>query len=221
MTRIVRASLALSAALLALAFFQPAFAGGVSGTPGTLDATLVDPPTSAQYPHVIVSGTAPVSGTVAASNLPATVDTGAGAATANTPRGVLTSDGQSVVSVGPYPYGATPVTNEATATSPATVTATLPAAAGKTTYMTGCVVSGTGSTAGGFADVSIYMGGTAKNLDVTIAIPAGVSTALTPLVLNFNPPLSAGAANNAIQCIATTFGSGNTLSRVSTWGFQF
>ena len=47
---------ALLAALLALAACQPAFAGGVSGTPGTLDATLVDPPTSGQYPHFLCSG---------------------------------------------------------------------------------------------------------------------------------------------------------------------
>lgn len=117
-----------------------------------------------------------------------------------------------------YPSGAVPVTNTATGAA-AAVAATLPAAAGKTTYITGLTVTGGGATAATVAGVTLagIVGGTATYV---VGVPAGVTSAIVPLVLNFNPPIPAAAVNNALVVTAASFGAGNLNVFVTATGFQ-
>ncbi|RUR69073.1 hypothetical protein EJP67_18605 [Variovorax guangxiensis] len=130
----------------------------------------------------------------------------------------VTSPAAGAAGAAGYPAGAVPVA-ASTQTSNATSTATLPAAVGKTTYVTSFQISGTGATAGNFGGgtLSGVLGGSQS---IFINIPAGASTAAIPVVVNFNPPLPASAVNTAIQISAGAFGAGSSFQSVSIQGFQ-
>ncbi len=118
-----------------------------------------------------------------------------------------------------YPAGATPVA-ATSAVANAAATATLPAAAGKTTYLTSVQVTGQGATAAAAGSLTItgLLGGTKVDF---FQIPAGAgAAAMVPLTINFNPPLPASAANTAIAAQITAFGAGNIAEAVSVQGFQ-
>ena len=97
--------------------------------------------------------------------------------------------------------------------------ATIPAAAGKTSYITGFDVSGAGATLGGVVLLTItgLLGGT---VTYPISAPAGVTLGLTPLMVNFTPPLQASAANVAIVVSLPALGAGNTNAAVVARGFS-
>jgi hypothetical protein len=116
------------------------------------------------------------------------------------------------------PAGATPLHASASGAA-ASVPATLAAAAAKTTYITKLVVSGGGATAAQITGVSVtgLVGGSAT---FVLGVPAGVNAAVTPLVLDFNPPVPASAVNTAIVVTANSFGAGNLNSNVEAFGFQ-
>lgn len=98
-------------------------------------------------------------------------------------------------------------------------TATLAAAAGKTTYITGFDITGAGATAASVISITItgMLGGT---LTYTLAIPAGVTTAVQSLVVQFLYPMPASGANTAIVVNMPSFGAGNTNATANAYGFQ-
>jgi hypothetical protein len=95
---------------------------------------------------------------------------------------------------------------------------TLPAAAGKFTYLSGFAVTGLGATSAG--SVTITTTGLTNNLSFVLPVPAGVTAGVTPLVVTFNPPLQGSAVNTAIVVNVPSYGSGNTTASASAWGFQ-
>lgn len=102
----------------------------------------------------------------------------------------------------------------------ATATASLPAAAGQLTYLTGFDVTGLGATAG--SAVTMTVSGLAiGTISFLVAVPAGV---LVPLaMMTFRTPTGrpwAGAMDTAIVVSCPTFGSGNTAACVNAYGYQ-
>ncbi|WP_448953070.1 hypothetical protein [Labrys neptuniae] len=122
-------------------------------------------------------------------------------------------------SSGGAPGGSTPVAAASGNVAAGTATATLPGAAGKTTYISGFEITGGGATAGSIvtATVTGTLGGT---LSYNIAVPTGATTGISPLVVEFNPPLPASAANAAIAVAVPSFGAGNTNAAVVAHGYQ-
>jgi hypothetical protein len=131
---------------------------------------------------------------------------------------VSTSAPAPAAGTGGYPTGATPVHASASGAA-AIVAATLPAAVGKTTYISKLVVTGGGATAAQVTGVTLsgIVGGSAVYV---LGVPAGVAFAVTPLVLDFNPPVPASAINTAIAVTANSFGAGNLNANVEAFGFQ-
>lgn len=101
----------------------------------------------------------------------------------------------------------------------ASAVATLAGAANQTTYISGFQVTGAGATGASVISVTVagLLGGTAT---YTMAIPAGVSATVQPLVVSFYPPLPASAANTSIVVTAPSFGAGNTNATVNAQGYR-
>jgi len=101
----------------------------------------------------------------------------------------------------------------------ATATATLPAVAGKTTYLSGLMITGSGATAG--LPVSVTVTGLAGGtMTFTYCAAAGVLVANTPLYIDFDPDMPGSAVNTAIVVTCPSLGAGNTNNTVSVWGYQ-
>lgn len=115
------------------------------------------------------------------------------------------------------PIGATQLTADNLVAN-AAINLSLGAAVGKTTYISGLAVSGLGATA---ATVVICAINTSTNsYNFYIAVPAGATVPLTPYIVNFAFPISAGALNTAITGSLGAFGLGNTNAALSIWGFR-
>lgn len=101
----------------------------------------------------------------------------------------------------------------------AAAVATLAAAAGLTTYISGFTVTGLGATAAGVVALTVagLQGGT---LTYNVPVPAGATVGLTPLSVVFNPPLPASAVNTAIVVTLPALGAGNTNAAVVATGYQ-
>jgi hypothetical protein len=101
--------------------------------------------------------------------------------------------------------------------------ATIASAAGRTAYITGFDVTGTGATSGVGINVTITGLATAAGttLNYGLQIPAGVTVAMTGggLFVKFDKPLPASAANTNILVSVPSFGSGNTECAVNAYGF--
>lgn len=112
----------------------------------------------------------------------------------------------------------TDVDNSATGAA-AAIAATLPAAAGATTFITGFEVTGTGATAGSIITITVtgILGGTKSYVYV---VPAGVGAAAPTLTVEFSRPIPASALNTAIAVNVPSFGAGNTNAAVTAHGFQ-
>jgi hypothetical protein len=96
---------------------------------------------------------------------------------------------------------------------------TLAGAAGKTTYLTGFEVTGAGAT--GASVITITVTGTISGtLNYSLAIPAGASAGVTPLIVEFAEPIAASGANTAIVLNVPSFGAGNTNASAVAHGFQ-
>jgi hypothetical protein len=113
----------------------------------------------------------------------------------------------------------TPVSSSSGNVAAASAVATLAAAAGKTTYISGFDVTGGGATAGSIitATVTGLLGGTQS---YNIAVPTGVTLGITPLAVVFNPPFPASAVNTAIVVTVPSLGAGNTNAVANARGFQ-
>lgn len=99
----------------------------------------------------------------------------------------------------------------------ATATATLTSAAGSMVYITGFAVTGAGATAASIVTVTVtgVKGGTQT---YNLVIPAGATTSITPLIVNFPFPLAASAYGTNIVVSVPSFGTGNTNAAVVAFG---
>jgi hypothetical protein len=90
---------------------------------------------------------------------------------------------------------------------------------GQLAYLTGFEITGTGSTAGGVVTATIdgLFGGV--QAQYTVVVPAGVATSLTPLIVNFNPPIQANSTGAVITVTLPALGAGNTNATVVAHGF--
>lgn len=95
---------------------------------------------------------------------------------------------------------------------------TLPAVAGKTNYVTGIIISGSGATAAA-AKYAVLSGVGPYDMYLHLTVPAGVADSSVVLNLQFAKPLPATAANQAISLLVPAFGAGNTLESAIIWGF--
>lgn len=119
---------------------------------------------------------------------------------------------------GPYPEHATPVTHGSGNVANASATATLTSASGKTMYLSGFIITGAGATAA--SNIQVTVSGLLNGSRVFIlSIPAGVTTGITPLVVQFRMPLPASATNTNIVVSVPAFGSGNTHAAVVANGY--
>jgi hypothetical protein len=111
----------------------------------------------------------------------------------------------------------TPVT-KCTTGAAAQNDAALPAVAAKTNYLSGFQVTGAGATGASVITVTVVgiLGGT---LTYFMAIPAGATAAVTPLVVTFNPPIPASAVNTAITVTVPSFGAGNLSASTVAHGY--
>lgn len=101
----------------------------------------------------------------------------------------------------------------------ATATATLAAASGKTTYITGFSVTASGATAAKVAQVTVT-GCITGTKTYTFVFPAGATVAATPLVICFGKPVPASGVNTAIAVACPASGTGGTNCTVTAEGFQ-
>lgn len=135
---------------------------------------------------------------------------------------VVTTDGAgnlSGVGAGLNPAGATVVTNSSGNVAAAVATATLPGVAGKTTYISGYLVTGGGATAGQINNGTVT-GLISGTQTFNYASQTGATLASVPLFVDFNPPVPASATNTAIVVSMPSLGAGNTNAAVSAWGYQ-
>lgn len=119
---------------------------------------------------------------------------------------------------GAIPAGATMVNVSSANGAAAQITATMPAVAGQTNYITGFEITAGGATAAAVVDATVagLLGGTATYV---YGAPAGAGVPATPLVVTFNPPIPASAANVAIVVTLPSLGAGNTKARINLRGF--
>jgi hypothetical protein len=97
-------------------------------------------------------------------------------------------------------------------------TATLAAASGKTTYITGFEITASGATSG-LAVTATVSDGT-WTLNYAFVFPAGVLLQATPLVVEFPEPIPASAADTTIAVSLPASGTGGTHAAVNAHGFQ-
>lgn len=126
---------------------------------------------------------------------------------------------QRMPKVGAYPPNSVALNESSGNVAAGTATATLPAVAGAMNWLFGFDVYGGGATAASVISCTVtgLAGGTAT---YSVAIPAGVTTGITPLNIRFPEPIPATAVNIAIVTSCPTFGAGNTNATVNAYGFQ-
>lgn len=96
--------------------------------------------------------------------------------------------------------------------------ATLTGAAAKFTYLAGIIIGGLGATAAGGASCTIS-GTAGGSIVIPVSVPAGATVGLTPVTFNFVRPIPSSAVNTNIVATLGAFGTGNTQSNVTIWGF--
>jgi hypothetical protein len=118
-----------------------------------------------------------------------------------------------------FPFGATPVGNAFSGADTATAAATLPAAAGKFTYICGFTVSGLGATSATPVSVSVatLTGSVTPNYSYVFA--AGAAVLNTFLNVTYSPCVPASAVNSTIA-VTVPGAAGNTATQINAWGYQ-
>lgn len=117
-----------------------------------------------------------------------------------------------------FPAGAVPVASQAAGAN-SSAAATLAAAVGKRTYVTGIQVTAGGATANILAG-AVLSGVLGGSIGYVVSVPAGVGLDTRPIIVSFSPPLPASADNTAIVLTLGALGAGNTSSSVAIQGFQ-
>jgi hypothetical protein len=115
-----------------------------------------------------------------------------------------------------FPNGSTPVTSSNLGNTGATVTS-IPAAAGKTSYLCGADIAATATAATQASTMTISgtIGGT-----MTFVQGVGASPNVVRTQLNFRPCIPANAANAGIFVTSIPAGTGGSTS-VNAWGYQY
>lgn len=96
---------------------------------------------------------------------------------------------------------------------------TLTGSAGLTTYMTGFEVTGAGATSASVIAISTT-GVAGAQLQYSLVIPAGATTSITPLIVEFTEPVASSAVAGNIVLQVPSFGVGNTNVAVTIHGFK-
>jgi hypothetical protein len=136
------------------------------------------------------------------------------------PCGTATGGASLSVSPTPYPQGATPITASATGSTGA-ISATLAAAAGKSTYICGFSYQGSDATAAVAANIAITGTITGTMNFGFVALAAGAAVPQPgPTTVPFAPCVQSSAVNTAIVVTPPTLGTGATIATVSAWGYQ-
>jgi hypothetical protein len=118
-----------------------------------------------------------------------------------------------------FPVGAAAITASSGNVAAATATATLTAVSGKTTYITGFAVTGSGATVG--LPVTVTITGTITGtLHYTYAGVAGALLENTPLIVNFPTPIPASGTGVNIVVSCPTLGTGNTNNTAVAYGYN-
>ena len=115
--------------------------------------------------------------------------------------------------------GAGTDTTDSSTGAASALTATLAAATGKTTYITGFEVTGGGATAASVVLVTVT-GTITGTLNYYLAIPAGAAVGTVPLIVAFARPIPGSAVNTAVVVNVPSFGAGNTQAAVAAHGYQ-
>lgn len=118
-----------------------------------------------------------------------------------------------------YPPDATPVAAASANLAATAGSATLAGAPGKTTYITGFQVTGSGATAASVISITVtgVLGGT---ITYAYAVPAGATLEGPILTIEFTKPIPASGPNTAIVVNLPSMGAGNTNAAVSAQGYQ-
>lgn len=132
---------------------------------------------------------------------------------------VLTDTANTTSGAAGYPPGATPITAASGNKAAATANVSLPASSTQFTYITGFEVTGAGATAASVITITVT-GVVTGTLTYVLTIPAGVTTAVSPLIVQFPVPIPSSAVNTAIVVNVPSFGSGNTNAATVAHGFQ-
>lgn len=132
-------------------------------------------------------------------------------------RGPL-SDAAGVLTVGVRPPGTAETCSSGNVAN-AAVACTLAASAGKTTYVTGLVMSSNGATAALGVTCTIT-GAITGTISFTYVYPAIASITNQPLVIAFPTPVPASAANTTLAGSCPASGAGGTIAAFSMFGFQ-
>lgn len=99
----------------------------------------------------------------------------------------------------------------------ATASAAIPATAGQFSYLNGFDFTGSGATGASIVDLTVTDGTWTLHYEVTV--PAGVTTAVTPLSIRFPTPLKSSAVNTAITVSCPSLGAGSTNAAVNALGY--
>lgn len=140
------------------------------------------------------------------------------------PIGVILTPGNSIVGIftpsSDYPSGAVPITASSGNAANAIATATLAASAGgRTTYITGFEVTGSGATAALAVTVTITNTITGT-LSYTYVFSLGVAVANQPLIVEFSKAIPGTGPNTAIVVTCPASGAGGTNNTVVAHGYQ-
>ena len=98
-------------------------------------------------------------------------------------------------------------------------TLTQPAQAGKTNYCTGFEVTGAGATGASIVTVTLASGGTTVG-NWSVTIPAGATTTITPLIVEFTSPFVGSAPGQNMVLTVPSFGAGNTNASATMHGYS-
>jgi len=120
----------------------------------------------------------------------------------------------------PVPAGATQLVATSGIVGNATAAATLGNASGQTTYISGFDITGLGATAAGSANVTVGALVGNVTLNYVIGVPGTATSPITPLAIQFNPPIPAVSGTASVTVSAPTFGAGNTKAVVNAYGWR-
>jgi hypothetical protein len=109
--------------------------------------------------------------------------------------------------------------NASSATAASANNVSLSATVGVTNYCSGFSITGGGATAG--SNIAVQVTGVVNGpLNYALVVPTGAVISITPLVIQFNPPIAATGANVAITLTVPSFGAGNTAAAVNIHGYR-
>lgn len=107
---------------------------------------------------------------------------------------------------------------QTSATAASANTITVAGLAGKTIYVTGFEITGSGATATSDITITLASGGTTQATYV-LDVPAGVTTANANLFVEYSSPIVGLASGNNAVLTVPSFGSGNTAAAVTIHGY--